>query len=122
MGSPGAGSGGGHECSFKILLIGDSAVGKSSLLVSFVAAAAPLDEDIAPTIGTSHTPPLLDQSSALPTYVRAPCVARTRRTLFRSPIRPRNSLLLRLERGSQSQRTLVVVGSAPHFPRVLRCI
>ncbi|XP_006661827.2 ras-related protein RABC2a-like [Oryza brachyantha] len=51
MGSPGAGSsGGGHECSFKILLIGDSAVGKSSLLVSFVAAAH-LDDDIAPTIG-----------------------------------------------------------------------
>jgi hypothetical protein len=52
MGSPGAGSsGGGHECSFKILLIGDSSVGKSSLLVSFVAAAQ-LDDDIAPTIGT----------------------------------------------------------------------
>ncbi|KAL6842332.1 hypothetical protein ACP4OV_027759 [Aristida adscensionis] len=52
MGSPGAGSsGGGHECSFKILLIGDSGVGKSSLLVSFVAAAH-LDDDIAPTIGT----------------------------------------------------------------------
>ena len=52
MGSPGAGSsGGGHECSFKILLIGDSGVGKSSLLVSFVAASH-LDDDIAPTIGT----------------------------------------------------------------------
>ena len=53
MGSPGAGSsgGGGHECSFKILLIGDSGVGKSSLLVSFVAASN-LDADIAPTIGT----------------------------------------------------------------------
>jgi predicted ATP-dependent serine protease len=53
MGSPGAGSsgGGGHECSFKILLIGDSGVGKSSLLVSFVAASH-LDADIAPTIGT----------------------------------------------------------------------
>ncbi|TVU30492.1 hypothetical protein EJB05_22119 [Eragrostis curvula] len=49
MGSPGSGSSG-HECSFKILLIGDSAVGKSSLLVSFVAAAQ-LDDDIAPTIG-----------------------------------------------------------------------
>jgi hypothetical protein len=41
----------GYECSFKILLIGDSGVGKSSLLVSFVAAAH-LDDDIAPTIGT----------------------------------------------------------------------
>jgi hypothetical protein len=51
MGSPGAGSSGGHECSFKFLLIGDSGVGKSSLLVSFVAASY-LDGDIAPTIGT----------------------------------------------------------------------
>ncbi|AQK65209.1 Ras-related protein RABC2a [Zea mays] len=50
MGSPGAGSSGGHECSFKFLLIGDSGVGKSSLLVSFVAASY-LDGDIAPTIG-----------------------------------------------------------------------
>ncbi|XP_037405388.1 ras-related protein RABC2a-like isoform X1 [Triticum dicoccoides] len=44
------GGSGGYECSFKILLIGDSGVGKSSLLVSFVAAAN-LDDDIAPTIG-----------------------------------------------------------------------
>lgn len=44
------GCSGGYECSFKILLIGDSGVGKSSLLVSFVAAAN-LDDDIAPTIG-----------------------------------------------------------------------
>nr|CAB3499487.1 unnamed protein product [Digitaria exilis] len=50
MGSPGAGGSGGYECSFKILLIGDSSVGKSSLLVSFVAASH-LDDDIAPTIG-----------------------------------------------------------------------
>ncbi|KAM3401963.1 hypothetical protein ACQJBY_006114 [Aegilops geniculata] len=46
--SPGGSAG--YECSFKILLIGDSGVGKSSLLVSFVAAAN-LDDDIAPTIG-----------------------------------------------------------------------
>ncbi|CAM0956899.1 unnamed protein product [Alopecurus aequalis] len=46
------GTSGGYECSFKILLIGDSGVGKSSLLVSFVAAAH-LDDDIAPTIDTS---------------------------------------------------------------------
>ncbi|KAM0922125.1 hypothetical protein ACQ4PT_006361 [Festuca glaucescens] len=39
-----------YDCSFKILLIGDSAVGKSSLLVSFVSAA-PADHHISPTIG-----------------------------------------------------------------------
>nr|ACG40028.1 ras-related protein Rab-18 [Zea mays] len=39
-----------YDCSFKVLLIGDSAVGKSSLLVSFVSAAH-IDDDIAPTIG-----------------------------------------------------------------------
>nr|XP_040243486.1 ras-related protein RABC2a isoform X1 [Aegilops tauschii subsp. strangulata] len=38
-----------YDCSFKVLLIGDSAVGKSSLLVSFVSAA-PTDDDISPTI------------------------------------------------------------------------
>lgn len=49
----GSSGGGGHECGFKNLFIGDSGVGKSSLLVSFVvaAAAAHLDDDIAPTIG-----------------------------------------------------------------------
>ncbi|KAK1653013.1 hypothetical protein QYE76_070818 [Lolium multiflorum] len=45
--SPGTSS---YDCSFKVLLIGDSAVGKSSLLVSFVSAA-PADDDISPTIG-----------------------------------------------------------------------
>jgi hypothetical protein len=45
--SPGSSS---YDCSFKVLLIGDSAVGKSSLLVSFVSAA-PADDDISPTIG-----------------------------------------------------------------------
>jgi hypothetical protein len=57
MGVPPVSPGGsvGYECSFKILLIGDSGVGKSSLLVSFVAAAS-LDDDIAPTIGTFFTP------------------------------------------------------------------
>uniref|UniRef100_A0A0D9Z214 GTP-binding protein n=1 Tax=Oryza glumipatula TaxID=40148 RepID=A0A0D9Z214_9ORYZ len=39
-----------YDCSFKILLIGDSAVGKSSLLVSFVSASH-IDDEIAPTIG-----------------------------------------------------------------------
>ena len=54
-----------YDCSFKVLLIGDSAVGKSSLLVSFVAASH-LDDDIAPTIGT---PPRLRSSTPSP---RAP--------------------------------------------------
>ncbi|KAM0922124.1 hypothetical protein ACQ4PT_006361 [Festuca glaucescens] len=47
-----------YDCSFKILLIGDSAVGKSSLLVSFVSAA-PADHHISPTIGTLFPPSLL---------------------------------------------------------------
>uniref|UniRef100_A0ACD5WHB0 Uncharacterized protein n=2 Tax=Avena sativa TaxID=4498 RepID=A0ACD5WHB0_AVESA len=46
--SPGSSS---YDRSFKILLIGDSAVGKSSLLVSFVSAAAADHDDISPTIG-----------------------------------------------------------------------
>ncbi|XP_057499465.1 ras-related protein RABC2a-like isoform X1 [Actinidia eriantha] len=37
-----------YDLSFKILLIGDSGVGKSSLLVSFISNSV---EDIAPTIG-----------------------------------------------------------------------
>ncbi|KAL5546062.1 hypothetical protein UlMin_005749 [Ulmus minor] len=37
-----------YDLSFKILLIGDSAVGKSSLLVSFISNSA---DDLAPTIG-----------------------------------------------------------------------
>ncbi|KAL6902354.1 hypothetical protein ACP4OV_005230 [Aristida adscensionis] len=40
----------GYDCSFKVLLIGDSAVGKSSLLVSFVSASH-VGDDISPTIG-----------------------------------------------------------------------
>ncbi|CAI0469381.1 unnamed protein product [Linum tenue] len=46
--SSGQGSGGGYDLSFKILLIGDSGVGKSSLLVSFISSSV---EDLAPTIG-----------------------------------------------------------------------
>ncbi|CAN7036998.1 hypothetical protein F2Q70_00006784 [Brassica cretica] len=38
----------GYDLSFKILLIGDSGVGKSSLLVSFISTSV---EDLAPTIG-----------------------------------------------------------------------
>lgn len=42
------GSTSGHDFSFKILLIGDSGVGKSSLLVSFIAGSF---DDLPPTIG-----------------------------------------------------------------------
>ncbi|XP_010558194.1 PREDICTED: ras-related protein RABC2a-like [Tarenaya hassleriana] len=47
MGSSSSGQGG-YDLSFKILLIGDSGVGKSSLLVSFISSSV---EDLAPTIG-----------------------------------------------------------------------
>ncbi|XP_010918923.1 ras-related protein RABC2a isoform X2 [Elaeis guineensis] len=47
MGSS-AGSGNSYDYSFKILLIGDSGVGKSSLLVSFISSHV---DDLAPTIG-----------------------------------------------------------------------
>ncbi|XP_072954416.1 ras-related protein RABC2a-like [Typha angustifolia] len=47
MGSS-SGSGSAYGYSFKILLIGDSGVGKSSLLVSFISNQT---EDLAPTIG-----------------------------------------------------------------------
>ncbi|EEF42866.1 ras-related protein RABC2a [Ricinus communis] len=46
--SSGQGGTGGYDLSFKILLIGDSGVGKSSLLVSFISSSV---EDLAPTIG-----------------------------------------------------------------------
>ncbi|CAM9003488.1 unnamed protein product [Rhodiola kirilowii] len=48
MGSSAGQSGGGYDLSFKILLIGDSGVGKSSLLVSFISNNA---DQISPTIG-----------------------------------------------------------------------
>ncbi|XP_030453795.1 ras-related protein RABC2a-like isoform X1 [Syzygium oleosum] len=54
MGSSGQSSG--HDLSFKILLIGDSGVGKSSLLVSFISSSA---EDLAPTIGVDFKIKLL---------------------------------------------------------------
>ncbi|KAG8648596.1 ras-related protein RABC2a isoform X2 [Manihot esculenta] len=47
MGSS-SGQGSGFDLSFKILLIGDSGVGKSSLLVSFISGSV---EDLSPTIG-----------------------------------------------------------------------
>ncbi|KAF8042477.1 hypothetical protein BT93_A0952 [Corymbia citriodora subsp. variegata] len=54
MGSSGQSSG--YDLSFKILLIGDSSVGKSSLLVSFISSSA---EDLAPTIGVDFKIKLL---------------------------------------------------------------
>ncbi|XP_059667562.1 ras-related protein RABC2a [Cornus florida] len=45
-----------YDLSFKILLIGDSGVGKSSLLVSFISNSA---EDLAPTIGVDFKIKLL---------------------------------------------------------------
>lgn len=38
-----------YDYSFKILLIGDSGVGKSSLLLSFISSSV---RDLSPTIGT----------------------------------------------------------------------
>ena len=46
------GGGGGFDLSFKILLIGDAGVGKSSLLVSFISSSV---EDLAPTIGILYS-------------------------------------------------------------------
>ncbi|XP_020208867.1 ras-related protein RABC2a [Cajanus cajan] len=46
--SSSSGQSSGYDLSFKILLIGDSAVGKSSLLVSFISNSS---EDLSPTIG-----------------------------------------------------------------------
>lgn len=45
-----------YDLSFKILLIGDSGVGKSSLLVSFISSSV---EDLAPTIGVDFKIKLL---------------------------------------------------------------
>ena len=51
MGSSSGQSSGSYDLSFKILLIGDSGVGKSSLLVSFISNSV---EDLAPTIGIKN--------------------------------------------------------------------
>ncbi|OMO81794.1 Small GTPase superfamily [Corchorus capsularis] len=56
MGSSSGQSSGSYDFSFKILLIGDSGVGKSSLLVSFISAAV---EDLSPTIGVDFKIKLL---------------------------------------------------------------
>ncbi|CAI9762096.1 unnamed protein product [Fraxinus pennsylvanica] len=55
MGSSGQGQSN-YDLSFKILLIGDSGVGKSSLLVSFISNAV---DDLAPTIGVDFKIKLL---------------------------------------------------------------
>ncbi|KAL6987321.1 Ras-related protein RABC2a [Sarracenia purpurea var. burkii] len=46
--APSSGQSNSYDLSFKVLLIGDSGVGKSSLLVSFISNSV---EDLAPTIG-----------------------------------------------------------------------
>ncbi|TYH54447.1 hypothetical protein ES332_D09G169400v1 [Gossypium tomentosum] len=56
MGSFSGKSSGSCDLSFKILLIGDSSVGKSSMLLSFISASA---EDLAPTIGVDFKVKLL---------------------------------------------------------------
>lgn len=50
MGTSGQGQSN-YDLSFKILLIGDSAVGKSSLLVSFISNVV---DDLSPTIGMKY--------------------------------------------------------------------
>ncbi|KAI4349087.1 hypothetical protein L6164_009726 [Bauhinia variegata] len=54
--SSSSGQSSGYDLSFKILLIGDSGVGKSSLLVSFISSSV---EDLAPTIGVDFKIKLL---------------------------------------------------------------
>lgn len=49
---------GNYDYSFKILLIGDSGVGKSSLLLSFISNSA--DQNLSPTIGVDFKIKLLD--------------------------------------------------------------
>lgn len=50
--SSSSGQSSGYDLSFKILLIGDSGVGKSSLLVSFISSSV---EDLSPTIGNCNS-------------------------------------------------------------------
>lgn len=48
MGSVSKGTNCGNDYSFKILLTGDSGVGKSSLLLSFISKTVP---NVSPTVG-----------------------------------------------------------------------
>ncbi|KAF5175276.1 Ras-related protein rabc2a [Thalictrum thalictroides] len=58
MGSSGSGHGSNnYDYSFKILLIGDSGVGKSSLLLSFISSS--IDDNLSPTIGVDFKIKLL---------------------------------------------------------------
>ncbi|KAB1221176.1 Ras-related protein RABC2a [Morella rubra] len=56
MGSSSAQGSGKYDLSYKVLLIGDSGVGKSSLLVSFISNTV---EDLSPTIGVDFKIKLL---------------------------------------------------------------
>lgn len=51
--SSSSGQGNGYDFAFKILLIGDSGVGKTSLIVSFISLIATSVEEPPPTIGNS---------------------------------------------------------------------
>lgn len=50
MGSSTKGGNGNYDYSFKILLVGDSGVGKSSILLSFISDSV---HDLSPTIGSN---------------------------------------------------------------------
>lgn len=51
MGSKKSSCGVNYDYSFKVLLIGDSGVGKSSLLLSFISNCQQFPHDLSPTIG-----------------------------------------------------------------------
>ncbi|KAF9608252.1 hypothetical protein IFM89_008537 [Coptis chinensis] len=53
----GSGHGNNYDYSFKMLLIGDSSVGKSSLLLSFISNS--VDDNLSPTIGVDFKIKLL---------------------------------------------------------------
>lgn len=57
--------------SFKILLIGDTGVGKSSLLVSFISNHL-VDQDLSPTIGARSKLSLPSLHNVFPAFLRIP--------------------------------------------------
>ncbi|KAI3458907.1 hypothetical protein Pfo_015570 [Paulownia fortunei] len=59
MGSRKDGCGSNYDYSFKVLLIGDSGVGKSSLLLSFISNCHQFPQDLSPTIGVDFKIKLL---------------------------------------------------------------